>query len=131
MRHELALVITGAAGIEVAPLLDRPERIARPGRQGFYRLDVVVAVDQERGLARLAVPGGRYHGGYPAGLHLNVGQPDAPEHAGQPDRTRTHLPRMLGLGAYRGETQQGQEAFQGGSPARAPVAPGSGDAIHG
>ena len=56
MREHLALVVGGAAGVEVAVADGRLERGREPRLERLGRLDVVMAVDQDRRLAGCTQP---------------------------------------------------------------------------
>jgi len=51
VTKELAFVVRGAAGMDIAVLERRGERRSFPSAQGFAWDDVIVAVDDQRGTA--------------------------------------------------------------------------------
>ena len=130
VRHELALVIAGAAGVEIRPALGRPERVGGPRSHRFHRLNVVVPVDEHGGPPWPATPGGGDHGGDLAAVHLHVGQADPAERPGQPGGAGAHVPGASWISAHRRVATQRVQAAESGGPRGPCITDGRGHGVH-
>ena len=108
MREHLALIVGGAAGVEVAVALGRLERGREPRLERFGGLDVVMPVDEQRRLARCGQPFG-----VDDRVALGFDQLGLEPHRGQvvahPDGGPARVGVMIGLGADAGNPDQGLE----------------------
>ena len=105
-RHVVALVVGGAASPQLAAVHGRLERRRLPPVDRVDRLDVVMAVHRQVGLARPALPVGDHHGQaaldhvHDLGLHAH-----GIEAIAQPPRIAQAVFASLGQRADRGDAQ--------------------------
>jgi hypothetical protein len=112
MGHELALVVGGAARIDAAFAQGGFEGWRQPLAEGFRRLDIVVAIQQDRAAAGLM--GILRHQHRVAGCFVQGGvKAERAQFGEQPVGAGAHVAAVLGIGGHAGKAQAGEEVVEG------------------
>ena len=104
---QLAFIIVGAAGVDIAVLDERLERVGKPGFQGFGGNDIVMAVEQQGGFIRSGMqPLAVYNRVGGCGDDLDRLYPNAGELIGQPFGSLLDFGLVGEVGADAGDADQ-------------------------